>query len=58
MEAERKALLTEIEDLRKKADAKAAGLEKEVASLRDEVKSLRGLLSEEVKGGLEQAEKK
>ncbi len=58
LEAERKALLTEIEDLRKKADAKAVGLEKEVASLHDEVKSLRVLLSDEVKSGLEQQEKK
>jgi len=58
LEAERKTLLLEIDDLKKKADAKALVLEKEVTSLRDEVKSLRVLLNEEVKSDLGQTDKK
>ena len=57
LEAERKTLLLEIDELRKKADAKALVLEKEVTSLRDEVKSLRVLLNEGVKNDLGQTEK-
>jgi len=58
LEAERKTLLLEIDDLKKKADAKALVLEREVTSLRDEVKSLRVLLNEEVKSDLGQTDKK
>jgi len=57
LEAERKTLLLEIDELKKKADAKALVLEKEVTSLRDEVKSLRVLLNEGVKNDLGQTEK-
>ncbi len=45
LEAEKKALLTEIEGLKKMADAKAASLETEVGALRDEVKSLKTLIN-------------
>jgi len=47
----------EIDELKKKADAKALVLEKEATSLRDEVKSLRVLLNEGVKNDLGQTEK-
>lgn len=47
LEAERKNLLLEIEELKKMADAKAKALESEITMLRDEVKSLRLLLSGE-----------
>jgi hypothetical protein len=47
LEAERKNLLLEIEELKKMADAKAKALESEINMLRDEVKSLRTLLSGE-----------
>lgn len=47
MEAERKNLLLEIEELRKMADSKATALESEIGMLRDEVKSLRVLLGAE-----------
>lgn len=45
LEAEKRNLLTEIEALKKMADAKAATLESEVGALRDEVKSLKTLVS-------------
>jgi hypothetical protein len=41
LEAEKRNLLIEIEELKKMADQKAASLETEVGALRDEVKSLR-----------------
>ncbi|MEM4243699.1 MAG: hypothetical protein QXP44_02735 [Candidatus Bathyarchaeia archaeon] len=47
LENERKNLLLEIEELKKMADAKARALESEINMLRDEVKSLRALLSGE-----------
>jgi uncharacterized protein (UPF0335 family) len=45
LEAEKKNLLLEIEELKKTADAKAVALESEVGSLRDEVKSLKVLIN-------------
>jgi hypothetical protein len=45
LEAEKRNLQMEIEGLIKIADAKAATLESEVAALRDEVKSLKILVS-------------
>jgi len=39
LEAEKRSLLIEIEELKKTADQKAASLESEVGALRDEVKS-------------------
>lgn len=47
LETERKNLLLEIEELKKMAEAKAKALESEITMLRDEVKSLRFLLSGE-----------
>ena len=47
LENERRDLLLEIEELKKMADAKAKALESEINMLRDEVKSLRVLLSGE-----------
>ena len=47
LEAEKKNLLLEIEELKTMADAKAKALESEIGMLRDEVKSLRLLLSGE-----------
>lgn len=47
LEAERRNLLLEIEELKRMADAKAKALESEINMLRDEVKSLRILLSGE-----------
>lgn len=47
LETERRNLLLEIEELKKMADAKAKALESEIGMLRDEVKSLRILLSGE-----------
>ena len=47
LEAERNNLLLEIEELKRMADAKAKALENEITMLRDEVKSLRLLLSVE-----------
>jgi CHASE3 domain sensor protein len=44
---ERQNLLMEIEELKRMADAKAKALEGEISMLRDEVKSLRVLLSGE-----------
>ena len=45
LETERKNLLLEIEELKKMADSKAKALESEVSMLREEVKSLRVLLT-------------
>jgi uncharacterized coiled-coil DUF342 family protein len=45
LEVEKRNLLMEIETLKKMADAKAATLESEVGALRDEVKSLKVLVS-------------
>lgn len=45
LEAEKKALIAEIETLKKMADAKAVALENEVGTLRNEVKSLKFLVS-------------
>ena len=45
LQAERKSLLSEIEELKKIAEAKAIALENEVAALRDEVQSLKILMS-------------
>ena len=47
LETERKNLLLEIEELKRMADAKAKALESEINMLRDEVRSLRVLLSGE-----------
>ena len=47
LEAERKNLMLEIEELKKMADAKARALESEINMLRDEVKELRLLLGGE-----------
>jgi uncharacterized protein YlxW (UPF0749 family) len=59
LEAERKNLLLEIEELKRMADAKAKALESEINMLRDEVKSLRVLLSgEELETELGQKKKK
>jgi hypothetical protein len=44
LEAEKKNLLLEIEELKKMADAKATALESEVGALADEVKSLKILM--------------
>jgi hypothetical protein len=45
LEAEKRNLLNEIETLKKMADAKVETLENEVSALRDEVKSLKVLMS-------------
>lgn len=50
LETERQNLLLEIEELKRMADAKAKALESEITMLRDEVKSLRVLLSGEELG--------
>ena len=47
LEAERRNLLLEMEELKKMADAKARALESEINMLRDEVKELRLLLGGE-----------
>jgi seryl-tRNA synthetase len=47
LEAERRNLLLEIEELKKMADAKANALESEINMLRDEMKELRLLLGGE-----------
>ena len=39
LEAEKKNLIIEIDELKKTADAKATALENEIAALREEVKS-------------------
>jgi uncharacterized protein (UPF0335 family) len=45
LEAEKRNLQMEMEDLKKIADVKVATLESEVCTLRDEVKSLKILVS-------------
>lgn len=45
LENERRNLLLEIEELKKMADSKAKALESEVSMLREEVRSLRMILS-------------
>lgn len=45
LEEEKKSLLLEIEELKRMSEAKANALESEVAALRDEVKSLRILMT-------------
>ena len=46
LEAEKKNLLAEIDGLRKMAEAKATTLETEVASLREDAKSLKILMAQ------------
>ena len=46
LEAEKRNLLFEIEELKEAADAKATALESEVSALRDEVRALRNLMNE------------
>ena len=59
LESERKDLLLEIEELKRMADDKAKALESEINMLRDEVKSLRVLLSgEELDSDLGQKKKR
>ena len=58
LEAERKNLMLEIEELKKMADAKAKALESEINMLRDEVKELRLLLSGEEDAAEENRKKK
>ena len=59
LESERKNLLLEIEELKRMADAKAKALESEINMLRDEVKSLRVLLSgEEIDSDMGQKKKR
>ena len=59
LESERKNLMLEIEELKRMADAKAKALESEISMLRDEVKSLRILLSgEELEADVGQKKKK
>jgi uncharacterized protein (UPF0335 family) len=58
LETERRNLLLEIEELKRMADAKAKALESEVNMLRDEVKSLRNLLSGEDLEGDSRTKKK
>ncbi len=57
LEAEKKNLLLEIEELKKTADAKAIALESEVGALRDEVKSLKVLINGSEPPATEQANK-
>ena len=46
LQTERKSLLLEIEELKKMAEAKATDLENEVSALRDEINSLKMLMTE------------
>ena len=50
LEAEKQSLLLEIDELKKMADAKASALETELASLREEVKTLKILMGQEQPG--------
>ncbi len=45
LEDEKKSLLLEIEELKKMAEAKATAFESEVGALRDEIRSLKMLMS-------------
>jgi uncharacterized coiled-coil DUF342 family protein len=47
LEAEKKELLLQIDELKKMADAKATALETEVASLREEANTLKILMGQE-----------
>ncbi len=47
LEAEKKSLLIEIDELKKLADARASTLETEIASLREEAKTLKSLTGQE-----------
>jgi uncharacterized protein (UPF0335 family) len=47
LETEKQSLLLEIDELKKMADAKASSLETEIASLREEVKTLKILMGQE-----------
>ena len=47
LEAEKKNLLAEMEDLKKMADAKATNLEMEIASIRNEIKSLKVIMGQQ-----------
>ena len=47
LEAEKKELLVEIQELKKLADAKASSLETELASLREDAQALKILLGQE-----------
>jgi len=47
LEAEKQNLLIEIDELKKMADAKASALETELASLREEVRTLKILMGQE-----------
>jgi uncharacterized protein (UPF0335 family) len=46
LEVEKKSLLVEMEDLKKMADAKATNLELEIASIRNEIKSLKVIMGQ------------
>jgi len=50
LEAEKKNLILEVEELKKMADAKVTALESEVAALREEAKSLKILMNPENPG--------
>ncbi len=56
LEAERKNILLEIDELRRMADSKAKALESEVGMLREEVKSLRLLLGADEEFGIDKQE--
>jgi len=45
LEAEKKSLLFEVDELKKMADAKATTLESEVSALREEIESLKILMN-------------
>ena len=47
LETEKKSLLTEIDELKRMADLKVSALETEVASLREEAKTLKTLIGQE-----------
>ncbi|MGA2523138.1 MAG: hypothetical protein ABSF65_03180 [Candidatus Bathyarchaeia archaeon] len=47
LEAEKKNLLAEIDELKKMAEAKSSLLEAEVASLREEAKTLKTIMGQE-----------
>lgn len=46
LEAEKKSLLVEIDELKKLAEAKASALEIEIATLREEAKTLKSLMGQ------------